>query len=267
MGTATAQPLVSNAPTLDEEQMDSSYIRCNTSDEIDEAYEEVVEDKQVYRQTNSASSTKGQESQAALEEQPPPPLTGHPAARQGPYRPNVLPRNPIQKHTSALVWDSRSQPSTCLVTLDNGADPNFISYETATRLGYSPLELHRNDYQLFSTLNGIENLATQYIWLDIEIPKLKIPRDACCLLVVQSSEIEIILGYYYLSEHEVFQRLVAKSSGHPSAYAIISKKPTQGMALKICRSGSKNQLTCMTRRTNPNNIGTERRAGKACPRD
>jgi hypothetical protein len=268
MSTATTQPLVSDAPTLDEEQMDSSYIRCDTSDDSEDSYEEVVEDKQGCRQTNSASSslTKGQESQTALEEQPPPPLTGHPAARQGPYRPNVLPRNPIQKHYSALVWDSRSQKDACLVTLDNGADPNFISYETATRLGYSPLELHQKDYQLFSTLSGIEDLATQYIWLDIKIPKLKIPREACCLLVVQSSEIDIILGYYYLSEHEVFQRLVG-SAGHPSAYAIISKKPTQGMALKICRSVSRNQLTCMTRRTNPNNTGTERRASKACPRN
>lgn len=182
-------------------------------------------------------------------------------ARQ-PYKPyNGRPRNAIRREDSALVWDSRGRPDSSRVSFDNMSDPNFISYEKATRLGFSPLELPKEHWEMYSTLGGHEDLATQYIELDIEIKSLNIPRELCYLLVVPSNEMEIILGYNYLSEHEITQKLVAELAGRSKAYAIFSKKPTQGMSFWICNSGLRAQLIVMFR-ANPNHPGAERRACK-----
>jgi hypothetical protein len=253
--------VASDAPARGDEQLSFSYVKPGASDYSDESFEEIHEEEDQSPHTRFESPANDPELGTDIDEQPPPPQHGHPAARR-PYKPyNVLPQNAIRREDSALVWDSHDRQDSSRIAFDNMSDPNFISYEKATRLGFSPLELPRNEYKLYSTLSGHEDLATQYIELDIEVKSLGIPREKCFMLVVDSSEIEIILGYYYLSQHEVFQRLVGESSSRPKAFAIFSKKPTQGMGLWICWQVRRSQLT-MIPRANRDYPKTKRRPRK-----
>jgi hypothetical protein len=140
--------------------------------------------------------------------------------------PPPLPENAFREEEFA-VWNSHGAQDSSLVSFVTAINPNFISYQKATHLGFSPLDLPEREWMLYRTPNGHVNLATQFITLNIEIKTLKRPRVLCYLLVVDSSEIEITLGFHFLSQYNILQNLVGEWSSRPTASAILTK-PTPG---------------------------------------
>jgi hypothetical protein len=161
---------------------------------------------------------------------PPPPQHGYPGTADA-YRENVPVPNALEWNGGAIVWDNHDHPDSSQVLFDPRCKPNFISWKLALRIGFQPLLLPEAQWRLFSTLRGQQGLARHHIKLDIEMRRVRFPRESVYLLVVETDEIEILLGEYFLAEFGITERLVANAQARTAsnAHAIITLKPTPGM--------------------------------------
>jgi len=164
---------------------------------------------------------------------PPPPQHGYsryPGTKDA-YQENVPVPNALERDGGAIVWDNHDHPDASQVLVDPGCQPNFISWKLALRLGFQPLSLPEEEWTLFGTLHGQQDIARHYIKLDIEMRRVGFPRTSVYLLVIKVDEIDIILGQDFLAESGIASRLVAhaqaKTASNP--HAIFNPKPTPGM--------------------------------------
>jgi hypothetical protein len=116
------------------------------------------------------------------------------------------------------------------VLFDSGSKPNFISWKLALRLGFQPTPLPEEQWKLFSTLDGQKDLAQYYTKLDIEMRCVNFDRKTTYFLVVETDEIDIVLGRHFLDEFGIARRLVANAQTRTAsnAFAIITSNPTSG---------------------------------------
>jgi hypothetical protein len=186
-------------------------------------------------ESSDRSSTQDEEGENALTP-PPPPQHGFPGAVDE-YRENVPVPNAPRWEGSAMVWDSHDHPDSSCVLFDSGSKPNFISWTLALRLGFQPMPLPEKQWELFSTLNGEKDLAQNYTKLDIQMKFVNFDRRTTYFLVVDSDEIDIVLGRLFLDEFGIATRLVANAQARTAsnAFAIITSKPTSGMMPKKSR--------------------------------
>jgi hypothetical protein len=216
----------SDSPTPDDEESRTSYVKCDVNEHSEVSFEDIDMSTEL---SSDRSSTHDEEGGSAPTP-PPPPQHGYPGTADA-YRENVPVPNALKWNGSSIVWDNHDHPDSSQVLFDPGCKPNFISWKLALRLGFQPLLLPEAQWKLFSTLHGQQDLAQHYIKLDIEMRWLRFPRKSVYLLVVETDEIEILLGEYFLAEFGITERLVANAQARTAsnAHAIITSKPTPGM--------------------------------------
>jgi hypothetical protein len=214
---------LSDSPTPDDEESRTSYVKCDMNEHSEVTFEDIDMSTEL---SSDRSSTHDEEGGSAPTP-PPPPQHGYPGTADA-YRENVPVPNALKWNGPAIVWDNHDHPDISQVLFDPGCKPNFISWNLALRLGFQPLLLPEAQWKLFSTLHGQQDLAQHYIKLDIEMRWLRFPRKSVYLLVVETDEIEILLGEYFLAEFGITERLVANAQARTAsnAHAIITSKPT-----------------------------------------
>jgi hypothetical protein len=254
--------VASDSPTLDDEKSHPSYVKCDVNEHSEVSFEDI--DTSTVESSEGSSIQDEEEDSASTP--PPPPQHGYPGTANA-YRENVPVPNALRWDGAAVVWDNHDQPYSSRVLFDPGSTPNFISWELALRLGFQPLLLPDTEWKLFSTVHGQQDLAQFYIKLDIEMKWLDFPRKTEYLLVVETNEIEIILGELFMAQYGIAQRLVAiaqtKATGR--AFAIITSKPTQGMILSKACLVLRIRLTYCLYRTNPKRLSRKGTSKKARP--
>jgi hypothetical protein len=215
----------SDSPTPDDEESRTCYVKCDVNEHSEVSFEDIDSSTEL---SSDRSSTHDEGGSAPTP--PPPPQHGYPGTADV-YRENVPVPNALKWNGSAIVWDNHDHPDSSQVLFDPGCKPNFISWKLALRLGFQPLLLPEAQCMLFSTLHGQQDLARHYIKLDIDMRWLAFPRKSVYLLVVETDEIEILLGEYFLAEFGITERLVASAQARTAsnAHAIITSKATPGM--------------------------------------
>jgi hypothetical protein len=115
---------------------------------------------------------------------------------------------------------------------------------------------------MYTTLGGRERLATQYVRLDLAINSVGMKRHNVSFFVVETTVIEMVLGFHYMAENEILEKLVAKkSSVAPKAFVIFSKKPSPGMNI-LAAAALQTSLTRWNFRTAPVHAQRKRPSSK-----
>jgi len=212
----------SHSPNPVGEESSISYVKCDENERSEvssEGFDTSIE-------SSDRSSTPDQEGESASTP-PPPPQHGFPGTVEE-YRENVPVPNAPRWEGSAIVWDNHDHLDSSCVLFDPGSKPNFISWKLALRLGFQPMPLPKNRWELFRTLNGQQDLAQYYTKLDIQMKFVNYDRRTTYFLVVETDEIDIVLGRLFLDEFEIATRLVANAQARTAsnAFVIITSKPT-----------------------------------------
>jgi hypothetical protein len=237
------------------EPLSSSYVNCDTDFDSDEGRQE--SESQSTRPHTDAKPRQW----TAPKEASPPPRHGFPRANE-PYKANVMPQNAIRSEDSGFVWNARDKPSTSRLLFDSGTDDNFISKEKATSLGFQPMPLLKDDMRIYQTLGGLEDIATDYVTVDLAIDSVALERHTVSFLVIDTIQIDIVLGSRYLGEKEIWEkRVLKKLSTQPKSFVVITRKPSPGRKLLLQRS-LRNQLTHWVCRRDPENAKGERAQSK-----
>jgi hypothetical protein len=214
-------------------------------------------------ESSDRSSTQDEEGESAPTP-PPPPQHGYPGTVDA-YRENVPVPNAPRWDGSAIVWDNHDHPDSSRVLFDSGSKPNFISWKLALRLGFQPTPLPEEQWKLFSTLDGQKDLAQYYTKLDIEMRCVNFDRKTTYFLVVETDEIDIVLGRHFLDQFGIARRLVANAQTRTAsnAFAIITSNPTSGIIPSKAYSVVRIPLTHCLSRTNSKRLTRQRTSKKA----
>lgn len=229
---ATSNGGPSHSPNLVREESRTSYVKCDVNERSEVSFEDI--DTSI-EESSDGSSTQD-EGRESAPTPPPPPQHGYPGTVDG-YRENVPVPNAPRWEGSAIVWDNHDHPDSSRVLFDSGSKPNFVSWKLALRLGFQPTPLPEEQWKLFSTLEGQKDLAQYYVKLDIEMRCVNFNRETTYFLVVETDEIDIVLGRHFLDQYGIARRLVANAQTRTAsnAFAIITSNPTSGMILsKAC---------------------------------
>jgi hypothetical protein len=223
----------SHSPNIVGEESRTSYVKCDVNERSEVSFEDI--DTSI-EESSDGSSTQDKEGES-VPTPPPPPQHGYPGTVDG-YRENVPVPNAPRWDGSAIVWDSHDHPVSSRVLFDSGSKPNFVSWKLALQLGFQPTPLPEEQWKLFSTLDGQKDLAQYYVKLDIEMRCVDFNRETTYFLVVETDEIDIVLGRHFLDQYGIARTLVANAQTRTAsnAFAIITSNPTSGMILsKACQ--------------------------------
>ncbi|PMD43713.1 hypothetical protein L207DRAFT_580544 [Hyaloscypha variabilis F] len=239
------------------EESCTSYVKCDVNGRSEVSFE--VIDTSI-EESSDRSSTQDEEGESAPTP-PPPPQHGYPGTVDA-YRENVPMPNAPRWEGSAVVWDNRNRTDSSRVLFDPGSRPNFISKKLALRLGFEPTPLLQEQWKVFSTLDGQKDLAQYYTKLDIEMRWVSFNRHTTYFLVVETNEIDIVLGRHFLDEFGIVNQLVANTQARTasSAFAIITSDPTAEQIRSILEDRERRKK--LAERANANILEQTQRLGR-----